>query len=328
MRRSLLVLVTLLWGLLAWGAAAAQDESEVPPWERTGDDDDSADEGEGDSEDEDDPDRDHEDEDDPDRDHEDEDDPDRDHEDEDDYEDDREDDRDPEDEDEDDDEYEDDEDDYAPRGDPRDAALDPVDVYRRDRLKIWRYRTAEEYPNALAALFRPRVRWGVRSEGGTPWTPLELARFIGDKETARKVAGQQVGWISLGSGLTAAGIGILVGGTATYAVANSREEEGRSGGRRGDLQAAEGALTAGLLLGPILVAAGTSVTVGMVRRTRQVARYYEREDAEDAVEDYNLRLMRSLDLDWEDVDARDLRGVPVELRLAVGPALLGLSLRF
>ena len=329
MGRWLLIGVVLLGGLIACGAALAQeeeeedDESSIPPWERVGDDDDSA--GEGEDEDE----VDHEDEVEVDHEGEDEvdheDEVDREHEV--DHEDEDEAQYDDEDEDDDDDEYED-EDDYAPRSDSRDAALGPVERYERDRLKLWRYRTAEEYPNALAALFRPRVRWGVRSAGGTSFSALAMARLMGDTETANKVAGQQAGWISLGSGLTAVGLGILIGGTATYGVANTREDEGRGTSRRSGLQGAQGALTAGLLVGPILIGAGTSVLIGGVRRTRQVARYYDREDAEDAIEDYNHRLMRTLDLDWEDVQGRDLRRVPVQLRLAVGPASFGLSVTF
>ncbi len=320
MPRWLLVVVLVFGGLVAWRAAPAQDEDDhIPPWEREGDDDDSA----GDEDDEEREGEAHEDEGEAEPpvdvihevDHEDDsedDDPDEDD--------------DPEEDDGFDDE-DDDEDDYKPQPDSR-HRLDPIDVYHRDRLKLWRYRTAEEYPNALAALFRPRVRWGVRSASGEHFSALQMARFLEDGETWKKASAQQAGWISLGAGLAVAGVGILVGGTATYGIANSREDEGRGGGRRGSLQSAEGALTAGLLLGPILIGAGTSVTIGGVRRTRHVARYYDREDAEDAIEEYNERLMRRLDLDWEDVEARDLRAPPVRVRLAVGPASIGLSLRF
>ena len=324
MHRPALVLLTLLVALLACPPAGAQEDSDIPPWERQGDDDDSAGGTDGESPDDEDEDEHPADEA---EDRADEDD-DYDEDDEDDDEDDEDDDYDEDDRDDRGDEDDEDDVDAAPRASRRGERQRPLDVYRRDELRLWRYRTAEEYPNAFAALFRPRVRWGVRSAAGTPYTPYKLARFIGDDAMANKVAGQQAGFVSLGGGIAALGLGLLIGGSATYAIANTREEEGRATGRRGDLQGATGALTAGLLLGPILIGTGTSITIGMLRRTRQVARYYDREDAEDAIEDYNERLLRSLDLDWEDVEARELRRVPLELRLAVGPAVVGLTLTF
>lgn len=225
----------------------------------------------------------------------------------------------------------DDEDDDTDRGSGSTASLsaesmDPEERYRTERMGVWRYRSLEEYPTALAALFRPRVRWSVRTASGRQMTAIWMARFLGDAETARLATAQQAGSIALGTGVTAIGVAILLGGTISHGLAAERQDDPRT--RHGASGGGTGALAAGLTIGPVLIGTGTGITIGLVRRTREVARYYEREDAEDAVERYNERLLRKLGLDPGDVRGSRPAAAGVELAVAVGPTGIGAFLRW
>lgn len=307
------VLVFLLSALA--GPTMARPDDERPPWERDEDDDGGEGEDEDRSED-DDGDEDTESEGDEDDGGEDEDedvDPEE-EEDEDDYEGEHEEGYDP---------YLDGDD--EPRTRRRKAEVDPTDpdaVYRAGVLSIRRNRLGDEYPNAFAALFRVRTRWSVvRGDGGL-FTPYKMARYLGDKGVANKVVGHQVAGFAAGGGAFVIGASLLIGGGVAVGLDRSGERNSRS---RIDGVAATRALTAGAILGPILMVAGTSVTIGILRRTRQVAWYYDRGDAEDAIEDYNDDLRDGLD-----VSGRDRRGSVLppraELRLAAGPGAVSLTL--
>jgi hypothetical protein len=332
MRPALLLSILSCLLLLAWSPVLAQegddDDSaeaeELPPWERPppqGDEGEvEGDEGEvevdHEEEDEDEDEGDHEDEDDR-YDDEDED------EDDDRYDDEDEDDRY-------DDEDEDDEDYGRSYRDPdrgrsaMDRPNDPVGYYRAEEAQIWRYRSAEEYPNAFAALLRPRVSWGVRTAQGQLVTPYKLSRALGDVDITKKVLGHQIAGAAGGGATIAAGLAVLLGGTVGYGLSLERDEDERRG-RGGSGNPLDG-LAAGLVLGPILIGAGTGLTIGILRRTRQVAWYYERDDADFAIEDYNSKLMKMLDLDREDIERRGALPVQVELHAVLAPGAAGLSL--
>ncbi|MCP4872847.1 MAG: hypothetical protein GY898_29505 [Proteobacteria bacterium] len=285
-------IVAIAWFVLS-GVGPAWAEDEAPPWERDDEDDEPSDEDEDNEPDDDD-------------------DPPLEDEvegnefDWDDGDDD-------DDDDDDDDEY--DETDDLDYGDGDEAAPeDPIDEYRRREMRMERNPSADEYPNAFAALFRVRPPWSVRRGDDTLVTPLAIARGLGDKRTANKVLGQQIGGIAGGGGAFLLGASLLVGGGAAVAAQRGNTREGRG---RTDAATANRLLTAGAILGPILMATGACVTIGVVRRTRQAGWYYERDDAEDAIEDLNDDLRNELDLERRDLRRGARPGSPgIEVRIA------------
>ncbi|HCP45758.1 MAG TPA: hypothetical protein DIU15_06940 [Deltaproteobacteria bacterium] len=93
---------------------------------------------------------------------------------------------------------------------------------------------------------------------------------------------------------------MLIGG----AVWGAEADPGRTGeSRKTNLESHQRGVGAAVFFGSAMIGSGIAVVLSTLSRQRHVARFYAKEEADEAVEARNDRLRKALDLQWEDVES-------------------------
>jgi len=183
-----------------------------------------------------------------------------------------------------------------PRADPGPR----LDVYRSQRWYRAGYPGKDAYADPIRSLLRPRVGWGVFDGDGYRIPAPQFASVVGHSEKVALLRHRRTVAFATGGGLGGAGLGLLIGGAAWGAEA----DPGRTGdNRKTNLESHQRGVGAAVFFGSAMVGTGLAVILATLSRQRHVARFYSKEEADEAVEARNDRLRKALDLEWEDVEA-------------------------